>query len=59
MQQRNGLSEEEAKIRLGAQLSSKKYVEAANVVICSLWPIDYTKKQVEKAWQLLLARIPV
>ncbi|KRT79204.1 hypothetical protein AMK59_8052, partial [Oryctes borbonicus] len=57
LQERNNLTAEEAKRRLSAQMENKKYVEAANVVICTLWPIDYTRTQIDKAWNLLKERI--
>lgn len=55
---RNGLTEEQAKARLDAQPKNKVYVEAANVVFCSLWDVDYTRYQVEQAWNLLQTRLP-
>lgn len=57
LQERNKLSLEDAKSRLAAQIDNKKYIEAANVVFYSLWDTETTKKQVDKAWELLLERI--
>ncbi|GJQ85440.1 hypothetical protein Trydic_g23865 [Trypoxylus dichotomus] len=57
LQKRNNLSLEEANRRLTAQMENKKYIDVANVIICSLWPVDYTRSQIDKAWQLLLKRI--
>ncbi|CAG9773804.1 unnamed protein product [Ceutorhynchus assimilis] len=54
---RNNLDEEQAKNRLESQPSNKEYVENANVIICPLWEVAYTKSQVEKAWGLLQHRL--
>ncbi|KAI1285198.1 Bifunctional coenzyme A synthase [Halotydeus destructor] len=50
---RNNLNEEEAKKRITSQISNSDRVRQANVVFCSLWEFDFTKKQVEKAWNML------
>ena len=57
LKDRNGLSEEEAKKRLASQLKNKERVSQANVVLSTLWELEYTQKQVEKAWKGLQERI--
>lgn len=57
MNERNGLSESEAKKRLASQLSNKDRVHQANIVFSTLWEQAYTQKQVEKAWQGLQLRL--
>lgn len=57
MKSRNGLSEEQAKARIAAQPSNSKYVQSANVVLCTIWESEYTKQQVDKAWSLLQERL--
>jgi phosphopantetheine adenylyltransferase/dephospho-CoA kinase len=57
MNERNGLSEEEAKKRLASQLKNKQRVSQANVVLSTLWEPEYTQKQVEKAWKGLQERM--
>ncbi|XP_025833338.1 bifunctional coenzyme A synthase-like, partial [Agrilus planipennis] len=56
--ERNNLTPEQAKQRIDAQPPNKNYVEAANVVFCTLWPEDFTRSQVDKAWNLLKNRLP-
>ncbi|XP_057270115.1 bifunctional coenzyme A synthase [Pezoporus wallicus] len=55
---RDGLSEEAARSRLRSQMSNGQRVERAHVVLCTLWEPDITRKQVEKAWELLQQRLP-
>lgn len=55
--ERDGLSEEEAELRLNAQMSNEDRIKAANVVFCSLWEYETTTKQVEKAWESLRKRM--
>lgn len=50
---RNGLTEAEAKLRIQVQPSNVEQVNAANVVICTLWSHDITREQVQKAWDEL------
>lgn len=57
LQDRNGLTEEQAKSRINSQSDNKFYVDAANVVFCSLWAVEYTRSQVDKAWALLKKRV--
>jgi phosphopantetheine adenylyltransferase/dephospho-CoA kinase len=54
---RNGLTEEQAISRIDSQPGNKTYVDSANVVLCPLWEVEFTKKQVEKAWNLLQGRL--
>ena len=54
---RNNFSEEQAVARIESQLSNRKYVEAANVVFCTLWEVEFTKMQVKRAWELLQERL--
>lgn len=53
---RDGSSLETVKKTLNSQMPNKEKIGYANVVFCSLWQREYTKKQVEKAWNLLLKR---
>lgn len=53
---RDGSSLENIKKTLNSQMPNKEKIGYANVVFCSLWEREYTKKQVEKAWNLLLKR---
>ncbi|KAK7109446.1 bifunctional coenzyme A synthase-like [Littorina saxatilis] len=55
---RNQLSEEEAAKRLDSQLANKERIAKSNVVICPLWEFEYTRKQIQKAWDLLQQRLP-
>lgn len=52
--ERNGLSEEEARKRLDSQLSNKEVVSKSNVIFSSQWESEFTQKQAEKAWQMLM-----
>lgn len=54
---RNGLTEDQAQHRIASQPSNQTYVEAANVVFCSLWDVEYTRSQVDRAWSLLQDRL--
>lgn len=42
---------------MAAQPSNKENIQQANVVFCPLWEVEYTKMQVEKAWDLLQIRL--
>jgi len=55
--ERNNLNEEQALLRIQAQPSNSSYVEAANVVFCTLWSKEYTMQQVSRAWELLKQRM--
>nr|XP_022907946.1 bifunctional coenzyme A synthase-like isoform X1 [Onthophagus taurus] len=57
LQSRNNLSVDEAKSRLDAQMSNRDYVKASHVVFCTLWEVEYTRQQVDKAWGLLMGRM--
>lgn len=53
LQQRNNLTEEEAKQRINAQPSNKEQVDLANVVFSPFWSYEYTQTQVDSAWKNL------
>jgi len=55
--ERDGLSEEQALIRIESQMTNQERVDRAHVVLSTLWEPDFTQKQVEKAWGLLMDRI--
>lgn len=57
--ERNGLSEEEAKARIAAQMKNAVVVENSNVVFSSLWSYEYSQLQAEKAWFQLLDRLKI
>lgn len=54
---RNNLTEEQVKSRIRVQPNNKSYVDAANVVFCTLWSVDFTYQQVDRAWKDLMSRI--
>jgi len=54
---RNGLSEEAAKLRIQIQPDNTEQVKEANVVISTLWSHEVTQKQVEKAWKELISAL--
>uniref|UniRef100_A0A8B9SMF3 Coenzyme A synthase n=1 Tax=Anas platyrhynchos TaxID=8839 RepID=A0A8B9SMF3_ANAPL len=54
---RDGLSEGAARSRLRSQMSNSQRVEQSQVVLCTLWEPEITRKQVEKAWALLQQRL--
>jgi len=54
---RNGLSEEAAKLRIEMQPSNIEQVKEANVVICTLWSHEETLIQVERAWRELITEL--
>ena len=53
MQDRDGLSEEQAKKRIASQLTNEDRIEKSHVVLSSFWAPEYTQFQVEKAWALV------
>ncbi|XP_073843877.1 bifunctional Phosphopantetheine adenylyltransferase - Dephospho-CoA kinase [Musca autumnalis] len=55
--ERNGLPEEEARRRLLSQPSNSEIVSRSNVVFSSQWDPDFTLKQAEKAWKLLMGEL--
>ncbi|EZA48353.1 hypothetical protein DMN91_008338 [Ooceraea biroi] len=55
--ERNGLTEEAAKLRIGIQPSNTEQVKEANVVISTLWSHEVTLEQVEKAWKELTSAL--
>ena len=54
LQQRDGISEEEAKQSLKAQMALSKKVEQADYVIDNSGTLDETQAQVQRVWQELL-----
>ncbi|XP_055382554.1 bifunctional coenzyme A synthase [Condylostylus longicornis] len=57
VQERNKLSEEEARKRIENQPHNKEFVKKSNVIFSSEWSYEYTKYQAEKAWKSLCDRI--
>ncbi|XP_065359437.1 bifunctional coenzyme A synthase [Calliphora vicina] len=55
--ERNGLTEEEAKRRLASQLSNSEMVARSHVIFSSLWDTEFTLKQAEKAWLMLMQEL--
>lgn len=53
LQERNALSEDEAKKRIEAQPSNQEQVEHANIVFSPFWSYEYTQKQIDRAWEHL------
>lgn len=47
---RDGLSEEAARSRLRSQMSNSRRVEQSQVVLCTLWEPEVTRKQVGPGW---------
>ncbi|XP_009894127.1 PREDICTED: bifunctional coenzyme A synthase-like [Charadrius vociferus] len=54
---RDGLSEEAARSQQQSQMTNSQRVEQSQVVLCTLWEPEVTRKQVEKAWDLLQQRL--
>ena len=54
---RNGFSEDQARIRIESQMNNKDRIGKSHVVISTLWEPDFTQKIVEKAWDGLMKRI--
>ena len=55
--ERDGFSEEQARIRIESQMDSHERINKCHVVISTLWEPEFTQKIVEKAWDKLLKRI--
>lgn len=55
--ERNGIPEEEAKRRIASQLSNNEIVAKSHVIFSSLWDYDFTSKQAEKAWNMLMQEL--
>ncbi|CAB3220678.1 unnamed protein product [Arctia plantaginis] len=53
IQERNKLSEEEARQRVDAQPSNMEQIALANIVFSPYWSYDYTQKQIDRAWDQL------
>ena len=56
--ERSGISVEEALSRIRAQMSNEERTARSHVVIDTDCPLEQTRKQVDKEWQRLLARLP-
>ncbi|KAM6107991.1 LOW QUALITY PROTEIN: bifunctional coenzyme A synthase [Pterocles gutturalis] len=54
---RDGLSEEAARGRVRSQMSNRQRVEQSQVVLCTLWEPDVTRRQVQGAWDRLQQRL--
>lgn len=55
--ERNGLTEEEAKRRLASQMSNHEVVARSHVIFSSLWDSDFTLKQAQKSWNMLMEEL--
>ena len=53
LQERNSLSEEEAKQRIESQPTNQEQVSVANVVFSPYWSYEYTQQQIDRAWNRL------
>ncbi|CAK1580417.1 unnamed protein product [Parnassius mnemosyne] len=53
LQERNNLSEDEARKRVEVQPSNLEQVAAANIVFSPYWSYEYTQSQIDKAWDHL------
>ncbi|KAI8436935.1 hypothetical protein MSG28_010361 [Choristoneura fumiferana] len=53
LQQRNGLTEEEARQRIESQPSNLEQIELANIVFSPYWSYEFTQIQIDRAWQHL------
>uniref|UniRef100_A0A0N4ZFU2 CTP_transf_like domain-containing protein n=1 Tax=Parastrongyloides trichosuri TaxID=131310 RepID=A0A0N4ZFU2_PARTI len=53
IQERNNLSEEEARKRIDSQISIEERISKSNVVFCSLWDKEETKRQVSEALDII------
>jgi len=54
---RNGFSEDQARVRIESQMNVKDRIKKSHVVISTLWEPEFTQKIVEKAWGGLMKRI--
>jgi dephospho-CoA kinase len=53
LQERNNLTESDARARIAVLSSNTELVAKAHVVVCTYWSTSYTQKQVAKAWKEL------
>lgn len=53
LQERNNLTESDARARIAALPSNTELVAKAHVVVSTYWSATYTQKQVAKAWKAL------
>uniref|UniRef100_A0A8D8S0P4 Bifunctional coenzyme A synthase n=1 Tax=Cacopsylla melanoneura TaxID=428564 RepID=A0A8D8S0P4_9HEMI len=58
IQERNGLSEADAKLRLSSQPPNSEYVSSAHVLLSSTWDVSHTRRQVDRAYRELQDRLP-
>lgn len=58
IQDRNGLTAEQAESRIASQMGNKERVDQSHVILSTSWELEFTQCQVEKAWRLLQERIP-
>jgi dephospho-CoA kinase len=47
---RDGLSKEDAERRVASQVSNHERVKRANFAFSSLWEVNFTRLQADKAW---------
>ncbi|CAG7837641.1 unnamed protein product, partial [Allacma fusca] len=50
IQARDKLSKEDTEKRVDSQLSNQSRLSKATFAFCSLWEVEFTRKQVDKAW---------
>ncbi|CAH0715414.1 unnamed protein product, partial [Brenthis ino] len=53
LQERNNLTEEEARQRIEAQPTNQEQVALANIVFSPFWSYEYTQRQIDRAWDQL------
>lgn len=56
--ERDHLTPDEAKRRLSSQMTNQQRFPHAHVLLCTYWAESVTQQQVERAWNLLMQRIP-
>lgn len=56
--ERDHLTADEAKRRLSSQMTNQQRFPHAHVLLCTYWAESVTQQQVERAWNLLMQRIP-
>ncbi|KAH8379239.1 hypothetical protein KR009_003827, partial [Drosophila setifemur] len=55
--ERNKLSEEEARKRLASQVPNPEILAKSHVIFSSQWDHDFTQKQAERAWKMLIKEL--
>jgi len=48
---RDNISKEDAERRIAAQVSNHERAKRANFIFSSLWDVDFTRRQADKAWE--------